>query len=67
MTTQAKLKLLLKEAEAERDYYKSLVGAFFTGEVPEQAALQHFIIAKWGRKRLEEQKNLPALLKTGAD
>ncbi len=67
MTTTATLKQRLKEAEAERDYYKSLVGAFFTGEVPAQAALQHFIIAKWGRMRLEEQRNLPALLKTGLE
>lgn len=63
----ATLKQRLKEAEAERDYYMSLVGAFFTGEVPKQAALQHFILAKWGRRRLEEQKELPALLKTGLE
>jgi len=25
--------------------------------------LQHFIFAQWGRKRIEEQRALPALLK----
>lgn len=57
------LKSRLVAAEAERDYLASLVGSFLTGEVPRQASLQHFIFAQWGRKRLEEQKGLAALLR----
>lgn len=59
------LKEKLVAARAERDYYASLVEAFLTGEVPSRASLQHFIFAQWGRKRLEEQRTVPALLKAG--
>lgn len=63
MSYIATLKQRVLNAEAELAFYKSLVGAFFTGDVPDGAALQHFILAQWGRKRLEEQKDLPSLLK----
>ena len=57
------LKARLLEAEAERDYLGSLVASFMTGEVPRKASLQHFILAQWGRKRLDEQRAMPALLR----
>lgn len=60
----ATLKQELREAVAERDYYKSLVGAFAEGMVPETgASLQHFIFAQWGRKRIAELKGVPVLLR----
>lgn len=62
--TFSALKQQLREAELERDYYKSLVGAFANGMPPEEGAcLQHFIFAQWGRKRLEELKGVPTLLR----
>lgn len=46
------------------EYYKSLVGSFSTGEVPQEGcSLQHFIFAQWGRKRLESIQGVPALLR----
>lgn len=63
-TSFASLKQRLRDAEQERDYYKSLVGAFRDGMVPsEGASLQHFIFAQWGRRRLAEQKGVPSLLR----
>lgn len=50
------LKERITVAEAEREYYASLVDAFFTGEAPSGGNFNHFIMAQWGRKRLE-QKN----------
>lgn len=58
------LKQQLREAEQQLDYYRSLVGAFSTGEVPVVgASLQHFIYAQWGRKRLESLQAVPILLR----
>lgn len=60
----AQLRQKLRDAEAERDYYLGLVGAFRDGQVPDVgASLQHFIFAQWGRKRLAELKGVPALLR----
>lgn len=60
----AKLQQQLSDTQAQLDYYRSLVGAFSTGQVPsEGVSLQHFIFAKWGRKRLEELQHVPALLR----
>jgi hypothetical protein len=64
MSAIAQLKQRVLQAESERDFYKSLVDAFFTGDVPENADLNHMILAKWGRKRLEQLKKQPALLHT---
>lgn len=62
----ARLKERLLQAEAERDYYRSLVESFFSGEVPEVGnSRQHIIIAQWGRKRLEAMRAKPALLQPG--
>lgn len=63
--TNSELIRMLLDAEQERDYFASLVGAFLEGVVPaEGASLQHHLFAKWGRKRLEELKVQPAILRT---
>lgn len=64
MNNIAALKQRALNAELERDYYRSLLETFFDGEVPEFASL---VLAKWGRKRLEEQRSQPALLRSGGD
>ncbi len=63
-TYVSELKQRVMDAEAERDYHKSLVESFFSGDVPERASLSHFLMAKWGRKRLEELSKQPALLRS---
>jgi hypothetical protein len=63
MSYIAQLKERVQEAEAERDYYKSLVEAFFNGFVEDgYSSLNHMILAQAGRKRLAEKKSQPALL-----
>lgn len=63
MSNIADLKERVLKAEAERDYYESLVDAFFSGEVPDGANFNHFILAQWGRKRLEaKEPKVPVLL-----
>lgn len=62
MSNIATLKERVLQAEAERDYLASLVNAFFTGEVPDGADFNHFIMAQWGRKRIAEKKQTPVLL-----
>lgn len=52
------------EAETQRDHLQSLVDAFFTGEVPALGTFDHHILAKWGRRRLEERTKTAALLAT---
>lgn len=64
MNNVAKLKQRVLEAEAERDHYRSLVEAFFSGDVPEGACPDHLILAKWGRKRHDDKRNTAALLHT---
>lgn len=52
----------------ERDYYKSLVETFFSGAVPaEGGSIDHFIMMKWGKKRLESMRHSPALLRNSTD
>lgn len=64
MNGVVKLKERLAQVTAERDYLASLVEAFREGRPPRTgASLQHFIFARWGRKRLEEQQATPALLR----
>lgn len=55
-----KERVLLAEARAERA--ESLLDAFFTGNVPAGASLNHIILAQWGRKRLDARVKTPALL-----
>jgi hypothetical protein len=61
MSSIAELKERVLTAEAERDYYMSLVDSFFSGAVPDGANFNHFIMAQWGRKRLEQKNRVPAL------
>lgn len=58
------LKARLVTLTEERDYYASLVDAFLNGEHPSRGSLLHFIMAKWGRKRLEEIGSIPAILRS---
>ena len=58
------LKQRVIQAEAERDYYASLVEAFFSGDIPHGASIDHMILAKYGRKRHEDLNNTPALLRS---
>lgn len=66
MSYIAGLRELCRSLEEENDRLQSLVDCFFTGNIPEGASPDHFLIAKYGRKRLEElkaQKPVPALLR----
>jgi hypothetical protein len=58
----AQLKERVITAETERDYYRSLVDSFFTGEAPEGGNFNHLLMAQWGRKRLAERKKQVAAL-----
>lgn len=55
----------VRRLKEERDYYKSLVGSFMEGRVPDGVvpSLQHHIMAQWGRKRLETNRVTAALLR----
>ena len=65
MSYISELKERLIDAEAERDYLLSLVETFETGELPAGGAdFRHFIFAKWGRKRQDEMKKQPTLLRS---
>lgn len=64
MTSIVSLKQRLRAAEARCEHMASLLDTFFTGDVPDNASLEHFQLARWGRKRLEELKSQPALLHT---
>ena len=45
---------------SENEYLSSLLKTFFTGDMPEKATLNHMILAKAGRLRLEEKaRNAP--------
>jgi hypothetical protein len=63
-STVKELKERVLDAEARAAYYESCVNAFFTGDVPNNASLEHMVLAKWGRQRLEELKRTPVLLKS---
>lgn len=64
MSYTAVLKQRVLEAEEEAKLFRSMVDAFFSGDVPDNALPEHFILAKWGRKRHEENRNTAALLRT---
>ena len=61
-TTIAEWKQRVMDAEEGAAYLGSLVEAFMTGELPNNASLQHHVMAQWGRKRLESMRKTPALL-----
>ena len=58
----AQLKERVLRAEAEVVQLRSYLDAFWTGDCPDQSTLDHLVLAKWGRKRLEEKAKKPALL-----
>lgn len=62
MTSIVSLKQRLRDAEARCELMQSLLDTFFTGDVPDSPTFDHFVLAKWGRKRLEELRSQPALL-----
>ncbi len=58
----------LNDTREQLKFYQSLVGAFWEGRMPEgTSSLQHNIFASWGRKRLEALKDIPVLLRGGAE
>ena len=50
----------------ELEFERSLVASFWTGDIPEDATLDHLVIARAGRKRLEEKAKSCALLNAKA-
>lgn len=44
------------------EFLESLLSSFWTGDVPEDATLDHMILAKAGRGRIEERVKVCALL-----
>jgi hypothetical protein len=46
----------------EITHLKSLLESFWTGDVPQNATLDHMKLAKYGRQRLAEIGKTPALL-----
>ena len=62
----AQLKSRVLEAEAYAQQLESMLNSFWTGDVPSGATLDHMVLAKWGRKRLEEKAKTPALLQERA-
>lgn len=58
----AQLKQRVLDAESYAQQLESMLNSFWTGDVPSNATLDHMVLAKWGRKRLEEKVKTPALL-----
>lgn len=58
----AKMKQRILDNEAEIRYLEGLLNSFWTGDVPDNASLDHLILAKYGRIRLTEKAKQPALL-----
>ena len=56
------LETAIAELQAELAFSNSLISSFWTGDVPEDATLDHMVIAKAGRLRLEEKAKVCALL-----
>lgn len=67
MSYVSELKQRVVNAEAEVEHLKGLLDSFFSGDVPDHASLTHMVLAKWGRRRLEEIGRTPALLRTDTD
>lgn len=47
---------------AELEFQKTLLASFWSGDVPDNATLDHLVLAKAGRHRLEEKAKRCALL-----
>jgi len=56
MSYIAALKGRVIELEDEVERLQSLLDTFFSGNVPHNASPDHFVLAKWGRRRLEEMQ-----------
>lgn len=46
----------------ELSFQTSLLNSFWTGDIPDNASLNHMILAKAGRHRLQEKAKVCALL-----
>lgn len=61
MSYIAGLKGRVIELEEENERLQSLVDTFFSGNVPQNAGPDHFVLAKWGRRRLEDMRTQPSV------
>lgn len=53
---------VIAKLQEDLKFERSIVDSFWTGDVPEDATLDHLVIAKAGRLRLEEKAKVCALL-----
>ena len=56
------LETAVDKLQDELKFANSLIHSFWTGDVPDDATLDHMVIAKAGRLRLEEKAKVCALL-----
>lgn len=61
-TTRGEKDRRIRELERQVIVLQSKLDAFFTGDVPQNASLDHMILAKAGRVRLQERAKQAALL-----
>lgn len=72
MTIEANIpyEVLLEETidrlQGREEFLTGLLDSFWTGNVPDNATLDHMVLAKAGRLRLEEKAKVCALLGGGA-
>jgi hypothetical protein len=62
MPTVEELDYIIVQQQHEIDRLRGVIQAFYTGDVPENASIDHLILAKYGRIRLAEKAKTPALL-----
>jgi hypothetical protein len=53
---------LLDTAHGDAAFQNGLLNSFWTGNIPDDATLEHLVLAKAGRQRLEEKAKRCALL-----
>lgn len=63
MTTSRTMKQRALEAEEQVRFLSSLLECFWTGDIPMNATPEHMILAKYGRRRIEELNKQPAILR----
>lgn len=56
------LEICVANLTNENEFLRSLLDSFWTGDVPNDATLDHLVIAKAGRQRLDEKAKRCALL-----
>lgn len=56
------LEKAIESLQEELAFKDSLLASFWTGDIPDDATLDHMVIAKAGRLRLEEKAKVCALL-----